>query len=311
MARTFSFFRNATVGKQCFVIWILVAILVQGCAALPRQKFELDQARTIARMREDISYLAAAQLGGRPPGSVFEEKAAAYIIGRFKEMGIKAIRHEFDVPQAANEILRCANLMAYKDFGADSTILVTAHYDHLGSDATKSLEIRNKGIHPGADDNASGVAMMLELARVASQQKKGKYNYLFVALSAHEIGLFGSKELVKQPSMKAMKFKRCLNLDMVGRLDPKSKTIRFSYCNAYPELKLSMELGKTSELYVLEDASQSTVNDFTEFCEAGWPSVSITTGLHEDYHRMGDVESKINYQGMVSVLGFCRSTIGL
>jgi hypothetical protein len=288
-----------------------MAVWVQGCVTFSGGKLESDSTHVIARMRQDISYLASPELGGRPPGSAYEDKAAEYIVGRFKEMRMKAIRHEFDVPQAANQILHCTNLVAYKDFGADSTILVSAHYDHLGSDASKSLEIRSKGIHPGADDNASGVAMMLELARVASQKKKGIYNYLFVALSAHEIGLFGSKDLVNQPAMKAMKFKQCVNLDMVGRLDPKSKTIRFSYCTTFPELKSSMHSGKMADLYVLEDASQSTINDFTEFCEAGWPAVSITTGLHDDYHRMGDVESKINYQGMVSVLGFCRAMIGL
>ena len=262
-----------------------------------------------ARLQADIEFLASDSLGGRPAGSVYERLAADYIVARFEEAGLKTRRLPFEIDLEGDSTLASANLLTFLDSGADSTIVICAHYDHLGLGSGKSLELRFKGIHPGADDNASGVAMVLELARWLAGREDRSYNYVFLSTSAHEIGLFGAQAVVDSGVLADFKVKRFLNLDMVGRLDPRGKMLRLSHCPEAPELASLAKAVEDENLRIRVDVDQETVNDFTIFCEAGFPTLSLGNGLHEDYHRIGDVPSKINYPGMLSILGFCKVVV--
>lgn len=264
-----------------------------------------DASQSLQRMKTDVFALSADSMGGRPPGTDFETRAARYISLQWEAMGIKPQFQSFQY--AHKSILqKSRNIIAYLDFGADSTVLIGAHYDHLGDGGEKSLEIRNTGLHPGADDNASGVALLLELGRWLASQRERKYNYAFVAFSAHEIGLYGSKALAESPTLKEWKVAWMLNFDMVGRLSS-ARILRMSFCPDFPHLPM-MDT-PPGDLHIRPDVDFETYNDYSSFCEAGYPALSLTTGIHADYHRMSDTPDKINYEGLVMVLEFVKRMI--
>lgn len=288
-----------------FILLLLLAcLLLPACTS--RRTHAYDPARLRTRMEAHVYTLAADSMGGRPAGTAFERMAADYIAAEFQHMGLKVARLPFGVAPSAGDSVQCFNLMALLDRKADSTVVIGAHYDHLGMGGPQSLELRKKGIHPGADDNASGVAVMLELARSLCADKDLRYNYLFVATSAHEIGLWGIHSLLKEPSFRQHRIKLYLNLDMVGRLHPTTQTLRLSYCKAFPGLRRYEIHGKEIGLYIRLDEDHSTVNDYSAVCEAGLPAISLTTGTHDDYHRTSDRPQLLNYAGMELVWRYCR-----
>jgi hypothetical protein len=290
-----------------FLQFIFVGLYLTSCVGTRNAGY--DPARVQERLTAHVAILAADTMGGRPSGTAFERMAADYIVAEFQRMGLQPVRHPFDVPVGAGDTLHCFNLTALLDRQADSTIVIGAHYDHLGMGGAQSLELRKKGIHPGADDNASGVALLLELARSLVAEKGLRYNYLFVATSAHEIGLWGIQDLVKSPEFRRHQLKCYLNLDMVGRLHTEAHILRFSYCKEFPALRAWEALGKPAGLYIRMDESHETINDYSVVCDAGLPAISLTTGVHDDYHRISDRPDRLNYAGMKLVFDYCRAIV--
>jgi aminopeptidase-like protein len=264
----------------------------------------------VARMKEAVVFLASDSLAGRPSGTVFEEHTANWIIEQLNRSSLNASSTPFDVP-FKQDILHCQNVVGHIDNGADSTIILTAHYDHLGTGSGKSLEIVKKGVHHGADDNASGVAVMLQLAHWLANDSlaPSKYNYQFVALSAHEIGLFGSKNYVQSELFQSLNVKLVINLDMVGRLDHVENKVRVSYCNTTAQLKSILTSNAISSIKISFDDEHSIINDLTTFCDKNVPAISLTTGTHDDYHRLGDTADKLNYEGMEKVLNLLKTIV--
>jgi aminopeptidase-like protein len=155
-------------------------------------------------------------------------------------------------------------------------------------------------VHPGADDNASGVAVLLELARQLVQDStSARFNYLFLFPSAHEIGLYGSKSVVQSRLLDTLNIRAVINLDMVGRMDAREHRVRVNHCFKGIDFIFN-DRAPDAVRITTEDASMIT-NDLTIFCEAGLPAMSITTGLHQDYHRCSDTADKLNYAGMVEI----------
>jgi aminopeptidase-like protein len=252
------------------------------------------------RLRAHVGRLAADTLNGRAAGSMDELGAALYIMGMLAEDGISTTRLPFMVCPQQGDTLRCHNLSASIGRGADSTIVFCAHYDHLGMGSGKSKEIVKKCVHPGADDNASGVAVLLELARQLVQDStSARFNYLFLFPSAHEIGLYGSKSVVQSRLLDTLNIRAVINLDMVGRMDAREHRVRVNHCFKGIDFIFN-DRAPDAVRITTEDASMIT-NDLTIFCEAGLPAMSITTGLHQDYHRCSDTADKLNYAGMVEI----------
>ena len=192
-------------------------------------------------IKEDISYLASDELKGRATGTEGEMKAAEFIAKRFKDMGVsskgtdgylqkfsflpKTDPHKDTeyVSMNSDSTITGTNVIGFLDNKADKTIIIGAHYDHLGLGGTGSLHRGDTEIHNGADDNASGVSVMLNLA----SKLKGKHlnnNYLFIAFSGEEMGLLGSNYFVKNPTIDTKAVNYMINMDMVGRLK-EDKTI--------------------------------------------------------------------------------------
>lgn len=285
-------------------------MLLAACRGSESARISTPDDSVRERMQKDIEFLASPDMGGRPAGSEYEKMASSYLKASLKQAGLKPKGLPFRVEREGEAALDCENIFAFLDHKADSTILISAHYDHLGLGSGKSLEIRGEGIHPGADDNASGVAILLELARAMAREKKGKYNVAFVAFSAHEIGRYGVQDFLKNPLLNQQKWKLCLNLDMVGRLNERSNTLKLSVCQQFPGLFRLENLGTEAGLKIRPDLEGEVENDYSILCEAGLPAISLTTGIHDDYHRRGDTPAKINYAGMEKILGYCRLIMG-
>lgn len=244
-----------------------------------------------------ILFLASDSLHGRAPGTRDELKAAGYIAVQLDAASIEIFEQRF--PFSKKDSAR--NVIGWLDLGKDSTILISAHYDHLGYGGNKSKEIIKKGVHPGADDNASGVAMMMELAKWIASQKNWKYNFVFVAYSAHEAGLFGSGHFAKSKLCDSLKIRAAINFDMVGRLDTLSKTVRVSGAKTDSSFHRILHSLDQQPLHFRFDDANIPISDLKPFAEKGVPVLNFTTGVHDDYHRISDEESKINYRGMEEI----------
>ncbi len=192
------------------------------------------------------------------------------------------------------------NVAALIDNKSDKTVVIGAHYDHLGYGAHGSLHTGKPEIHNGADDNASGVALMLELAQHLSKRTDLESNYLFLAFSGEEKGLFGSNYYTKNSTVPVEEINYMLNFDMVGRLDTdKGLQVNGSGTSpAWGEVKQMMEK-QDWEIHWSE--SGIGPSDHTSFYLLDIPVLHFFTGAHDDYHRPGDDAEKINYDGLLQI----------
>lgn len=194
---------------------------------------------------------------------------------------------------------------------ADEFVVIGGHYDHLGrtiprrgfgmSDTTEQPELQ---IHNGADDNASGSAGVIELAKALSRAGDLKRSVLFIAFSAEETGLLGSKHFVEHPTIPLDHIVAMLNMDMIGRLpDESDAKVQVFGTKAAEEFEDMIErLGAQDGLDIQGSASAIGPSDHTSFYRKKIPALHFFTGLHGDYHRPGDDTDKINADGAIAVL---------
>lgn len=183
-------------------------------------------------------------------------------------------------------------------------MVIGAHHDHLGRAELGSSRAEGQEIHNGADDNASGVAMMLHLAKTLPQKRAfRKYNLLFVAFSGEELGLLGSKYMMNNSFIDTAKMLCMVNFDMVGRLNPENKTMVVNGIGTSPYWKKRTKKIKldTSVLNVNTTEGGIGASDHTAFYLKGIPAVHIFSGQHREYHTPDDDEQLINYEGMVKI----------
>lgn len=194
------------------------------------------------------------------------------------------------------------NVVGYIDNKAASTIVIGAHFDHLGyGEDHNSMAPNDKTIHHGADDNASGTAALLELAKLLKASHLQKYNYLFVAFSGEELGLFGSKYFTEHSSIAPSTFNYMINMDMVGRLDP-AKGLQVGGIGTSPVWPTLLKQTIPAELRATYDSSGTGPSDHTSFYLKNVPVLFFFTGTHSDYHKPSDEAAKINYPGELSVI---------
>lgn len=193
------------------------------------------------------------------------------------------------------------NVVGYIDNGAATTVVLGAHYDHLGygEDNNSMLRTGEKLIHNGADDNASGTAALIELAKLLKASKNKSNNYLLIAFSAEELGLNGSKYFTEHPTVNLQQVSYMINMDMVGRLNDSSKTVTVGGYGTSPYWgeALTKLNNKKQPLTLKFDSSGTGPSDHTSFYRKDIPVLFFFTGLHSDYHRPSDDFDKINYPG--------------
>ena len=198
------------------------------------------------------------------------------------------------------------NVIGYIDNGAATTVVLGAHFDHLGygEDGNSMLRTGEKLIHNGADDNASGTAAVIELARRLQKSNVKKNNYLFIAFSGEELGLFGSKYFTENPTIDFGSIGYMINLDMIGRLNDSSKTVTIGGYGTSPEWGkvFSTFKQKKNSLAFKYDSSGTGPSDHTSFYRKDIPVLFYFTGLHADYHKPTDDFEKINYTGSLLIV---------
>lgn len=200
------------------------------------------------------------------------------------------------------------NVVGFIDNGATNTIVIGAHFDHLGygEDHNSRFTGSEKQIHNGADDNASGTAALIELARMVKASKLKASNYLFIAFSGEELGLYGSKYFTQHPTVDLNTINFMINMDMVGRLSDSSKIITVGGYGTSPAWgELYSRKGKKA-LYEAGgyrfDSSGTGPSDHTSFYLKNIPVLFYFTGLHPDYHKPSDDFDKINYTGELAIV---------
>lgn len=266
------------------------------------------------RILRDIRILADDSNEGRASGSAGERMAAAYIVSAFRELRLqpkgddKTYLQHFTFNKGVHgegAAARGANVLAYLDNKAASTIIIGAHYDHLGKDGQGSSLDANPAdkIHNGADDNASGVAGVMELARYFTGNKvREKNNFLFICFSGEELGLLGSKYFTEHPALDLSHVNYMINMDMVGRLDRSTRALVVNGTGTSPVWQPLLEKLSSDDLKISMDSSGTGPSDHTSFYLKDIPVLHFFTGSHADYHKPSDDWDKINAGGEAKVL---------
>jgi len=192
------------------------------------------------------------------------------------------------------------NVVARIGIDAPTTAVIGAHYDHLGWGDEGSLHRGEKAIHHGADDNASGVSVMLQLARdLKSMPDMNGNDFLFIAFSGEEKGLYGSNHWTKNPTVPIEKLNYMINMDMVGRLDS-AGNLGINGVGTSPAWAVIDSL-EVEGLSIKKTTSGIGPSDHTSFYLQDVPAIHYFTGTHADYHKPSDTEEKVNYRGMLLV----------
>ena len=277
-------------------------------------------------LQDDVAVLANDSLAGREPGTPGELTAAAYLEKRMKDLGLqpkgnagtyyqtftfkpKTDPHkEVEYTSAGDGTITGTNVIGYIDNKAENTVVIGAHFDHLGMGGEGSLYRGEEAqIHNGADDNASGVAIMLQLADSLRTKHKGN-NYLIISFSGEEKGLLGSNYFVKNSTIDLSKVNYMLNMDMVGRLRADS-TLSVSGTGTAPVWTQSLNALNKDFKLVLKESGVGP-SDHTSFYLQDIPVLHFFTGQHEDYHKPTDDAEKLNYEGMKKITSYIVQLVG-
>ena len=296
---------------------LLVTLLLLGS-----NLFAQSPDKALQQMKVDVVYLASNLLEGRMTGEEGERLAAEYIASRFEEVGLKPMGqngswyHDFRFrynsnPRSAEGGIEGIgkNVIGYLDNNAPTTVIIGAHYDHLGHGLDgSSLYAGEPAIHNGADDNASGVACMLYLAEYLKNSDAKNNNYLFIGFSGEEMGLFGSKRFAESPTIDLSKVNYMLNMDMVGRLN-EEKVLAINGVGTSPVWKEVLPNIQVDGIKAKTTESGIGPSDHTSFYLKDIPVLHFFTGQHTDYHKPSDDSELVNYDGLYSVSKYIATLI--
>ena len=282
----------------------------------------------VNQLRNDVEYLASDDLEGRETGKSGEDKAAEYIIKRFEALGVEPLGeegffqtfsfkpkphpHASEKEMEAVEPVMGKNVIGFINNGAENTIVIGAHYDHLGEGTKLEGSLyagKEPMVHNGADDNASGVAVMLALAeKLRSREDLNNNNYLFIGFSGEEKGLFGSNYFTKHPTVEIESINYMINMDMVGRFD-EAKGLAINGTGTSPVWDDRIEKVNKTGIKIISDEGGIGPSDHTSFYLQNIPVLHFFTGQHEDYHKPTDDVEKVNFEGMAVVGDFILNLI--
>ncbi len=263
------------------------------------------------KLVEHVNWLASPERAGRGLGTPELRASADYIADQMASAGLKPAGDDeswyqhFTVAVGPDgtpvETLNVVGVLpGTRTEWSDQSVVLCAHYDHLGR-GWPDVHAGDEGqIHPGADDNASGVAVMLELARNLAAEGGGPRNLMVLACSAEECGRWGSQHYVEHPCLPATEIRAVINLDTVGRLfDGKLAIHGTGTADEWPHIFRGCGFVTGIPCRFVPMATEGS--DQESFIAAGIPGVQIFTGAHSDYHRPGDTTDKIDGPGLGSV----------
>ncbi len=203
------------------------------------------------------------------------------------------------------------NVVAGLPGKSDTTVIIGAHYDHLGWGGPSSrYRGREKKIHYGADDNGSGTSVLLELARYFSARKDSlRHSLLFITFSGEETGLLGSTHYVRNWTIDRSLARMMINMDMIGRLNRQEKGLMVMGVGTCPEFSEYFSDLDTTDLKITLTESGAGPSDHAAFYHDSIPVLNFFTGAHEDYHTPDDVIEKIDFDGCVTVANLVAGMI--
>lgn len=304
--------------KALLIISLALAIVEQGYA------------QNQDEMRQVVEYLASQELGGRYPATAGDTLASKYLVGKLRGLGLKPIvkgkkkigyyqdfTYGKDVPRTTHNII--AVLPGKDRHLRNEYIVIGSHYDHLGMGGQGSGSRRpdSLGVHPGADDNASGDAVVLQLARYFKKTRPSR-SIIFAFFGAEEQGIVGSKHFVEW--MKREDPRRInlpddlkgivamVNLDMVGRMRNNSLSVSGTGTSSGFQA-LAEKAAVSANLTISCTPDGYGPSDHVSFVAANIPVLYLTTGGHLEYHTPDDVPSTLDYDGMQRVLAFSRELV--
>ena len=295
---------------------------VEMAMLAPRQPLALlPPAFSKDRMTNTISHLARPEYAGRGLGTAGLDRAAEYIAERFKEAGLEPAGDEKggylqaweeDVEGLGQEI-RMKNVIGVipgkKPSLSGQSVVVGAHYDHLGPGWPDAREDNRGKMHPGADDNASGVALLIELAGELKKTLSPDRSIVFVAFTGEEAGKRGSHYYVAhQQRYPVEKCIAMLNLDTVGRLG-KKKLLVLGAGSAREWAHIFRGASYITGVETEMVSEQLDASDQTSFAAADVPAVQLFTGPHPDYHRPTDTPDRIDGEGLERVASVAKEII--
>ncbi len=273
---------------------------------------------------ERLDILASDSLEGRRTGEPGASKAARYIASEFHRLQLSPIdsahvfMQPFDFSEHAMDTTKHGfthgmNIVGYirgeDPQLADQTVIIGAHYDHLGMGGPFALD-KVHAIHYGADDNASGTSGLLEIAEHLSKERYTlKRSVLFIAFSGEEEGLFGSAYFTEHPLVPLKNVQAMVNMDMIGRMND-SNTLIVQGMGTSPSWKdLITSLPESKPLHLKYFQTGTGPSDHAKFYAKDVPVLFLFTGFHDDYHKATDTRDKINVVGEAKVAQFAESVV--
>jgi hypothetical protein len=286
---------------------LLVAALAAGvaCAA------DAQPPIAAAEIRETLEKLAGEEFLGREAGSEGGQKAGEWIAARCEKLGLKPAGDDgtyFQNFKASGRQMRnvVATLPAKEGSEtADEVVVIGSHYDHLGKGGHGAMDFMSGGsdkVHYGADDNGSGSAGTLALARAFAAVGPAKRRIVFIWFDGEELGLFGSKHYVKKPSFPLKDTVCMFNMDMIGRLRKKLTVYGVNTGDTFASIE--KRAAEAADFKIEVKDTMPPNSDHFSFYEKKVPVVALFTGLHKDYHRATDTVDKIDFEGMARVLRY-------
>lgn len=296
--------------------------LLDSCAAAPRYASSNSATPDAARIMADIRYLAGEALEGRGTGTPGNDSAAAFAAHRYASLGLRALAPGYLQPFVARSAMlahsgglaaaQTQNVVAFLP-GTDpalrgQTIVIGAHIDHLGRSTAGALDPDARdAIRNGADDNASGTAAVLELARLLSE-RPARRSVLFVNFSGEELGLLGSQYFVEHSPVPVDSIAAMLNFDMIGRLRGDSLIV-YGVATAREMPAVLDSANARVGLTVRGIGDGFGPSDHSSFYARGIPVLHFFTNVHEDYHRATDDFEKINAGGAARVVALAERVV--
>jgi hypothetical protein len=297
-------------------------VSVAPAAMAPRQALaSLPPVFSAERMQQVVQTLASVEMRGRGFGTPELDHAADFLAAQFRAAGLQPAGDQegsyFQNWSAYGGVpereVRLKNVVGFlpgtKSEWATQSVVLGAHYDHLGLGWPDAHQENVGKIHPGADDNASGVAVLLELAHVLGKTWRPERPVVFVAFAGEEAGRLGSQHYVvhtrRFPVTQSLGM---LNLDSVGRLGH-NKLFVLGTASAYEWPHIFRGVSYMTGVPVEFVADEQGGSDQRSFLDVGVPAVQLFSGVHRDYHRPTDTPDKIDAAGLVKVATVTRETI--
>lgn len=284
--------------------------IIAGLAALLLCANSLS-AQNIGKYKQHIDTLASKSFAGRKPSTLGDTLSVRYITSQLKQIdgiellangGLQEVPYKVRARKAEDKekSLTTFNVVARITAPAKRNkkgehVIIGSHYDHEGTIINREGKTE---IYYGADDNASGISFLIELAReIAHNRSKLTSDVVFVWFGGEEMGMVGSSYYASNPLVELNKAVAMVNFDMLGRMTRKGITIRGTG-TAEEYVGILSSLANPDSLEIIWEMRGNGPTDYSQFYAKGVPAISFSTRQHSDYHTPRDTASKINYEGM-------------